>query len=241
MQFPVGFWTRAAAASSYRTPDILGWKCNGTGTTEAASDSDTGPTLTLSNAGLRGTGFTPGGSTSDLEFNASYTAASTATVNYASNNIITIEFRLYLPVANIGSEQRILETDTDWTANFNDWGVFWGVGSSYETNLNLVWTDASGAGNKWHITTGGLTSNTWYHVALVLDNSAAGGVPTAYVNGSSATIVKWQGTFGGTSGVIATKTLHAGGSGSYAKIKDVRIWAGARSGANIALDAVDYP
>lgn len=222
------------------TPDILWWKGNtGSGTTDTAT---VGPNCTLSSASIWDTGFTPGGSTSDLTFNGTtYYANSASTVSYSASNKITVEFRLYrtsFPAAIAV----YLESSAAWNGDINRWAVIQGDGIIWNTGICFMVSDNTGLQKIYSITSP--STSTWHHIAAVMDNSSSA-APLVYVDGSLVGTTL-QNNAWATAGNFTTQTLYYGSRAgttywAAASAKDVRIFAGARSAANIAADATNYP
>ena len=225
------------------TPDIVWWKGNvGSGTTDPDSSTGSAGTLTLSSSAIWGTTFTQGGSTSDFVFNGtSYSAASTSPINYGGNSKITVEFRLKQSSYSTATTQRYLESSPNSANNANFWCIY-NDSDSNSGAIMLFFSDGAGIGCYYMIARPSVGS--WHHIAVIFDNSA-NNAPLAWIDGSSVAVtVAYNGWT--SAGAFSTQTLYVGARASNslwapASMKDIRIWAGARTASNITTDATDYP
>lgn len=232
-------------------PDILWWKGNtGSGTTDPDSSSGSGPACTLSSSSIWGTTFTPGGSSSDLIFVAasSFSAASASAVNYASNQIITLEFRVFQAAysnATANKEGWLLSGNTSGGGGgAGDFAVYNDTNSN-SGRIGVVIDDS--AGNPGLYSIARPTDNVWTHYAIIFDGTLATTAPIVYKNGSLDLSITTD--FNGRSvnaTTFSTKTLFYGANNSSnqfanSSMKDVRIFSGARSSSNILTDATNYP
>ena len=226
------------AASYSPTPDILWWKGNtGSGTTDTA---DAGPNLTLSSASVWGTTFTPGGSSNDFVLATTYYGSSAASVNPAAN-VMTVEFRLYQANFSTASTQFYLCTHTNVTGSAGRWKIYNDTDGN-SGKIFIWWSD--GAANNVLYSIARPSTSTWHHMAFVMNNSVDTPL-IAYVDGSSvgvtAEYIQWA-----SSGNFINSTVYLGCDDANANLspcsmKDVRIWAGARTAGNILTDATNYP
>lgn len=231
--------TKVGATSTYSgTPNVLWWKGNtGSGTTDTAT---VGPNLTLSSASIWGTTFTPGGSSNDLVLATTYYGSSASAVNPATN-VMTVEFRIYQTSYSTATAQFYLCTQDNVGAGAGHWKIY----NDTNGNNNAIvawWSD--GAANNCVYSIARPSTSAWHHLAFVMNNSASTAL-VAYVDGSSVSVTtvlnQWASSanFQNTTlryGSTETQTLLVPGG-----TKDVRIFAGARSSANILLDATNYP
>lgn len=222
------------------TPDILWWKGQtGSGTTDTAT---VGPNATLQNADMWATTFTPGGSTSDILFAAFRYINSASTVAFSTNKI-TVEFRTYSDSWSNGVAPRAFGV-----ANLGTSKNAWGIVNQTEAGggkFEVRYYDNSFNFAQYTFTRP--SASAWHHIAIVCDDSAAIG-PTVYVDGSTVSVTQLSETRSsfaayGTSSVFVGSTASEGGNdfGFTMYMKDIRIFSGARSAANIAIDATNYP
>lgn len=227
------------------TPDLFWWKGNtGTGTSDTATVG--GVNLTLSTSAIWSTSSptSPGGDADYLKFNGTNQSASSAsTLNYASNNRFTVEFRFYQTNFNTATRQTYAESSIDWASNSGRWAIYNDTDSNF-AKIMIVQND--GAANSSYYSIPRPATSTWHHIAVVFDWSSNSAVaPVVYLNGSAVTVtaeaVSWT-----TNTTPSTQILYIGARNNAsqwvpASMKDFRIFAGARSAGNILLDATDYP
>lgn len=235
-----------ASGTAYSgTPDLFWWKGNtGSGTSDTATVG--GVNLTLSTAAIwaNSSPSSPGGDADYFKFDgASNSAATASNLNYASNNKFTVEFRVYQTSFSAAAVQTYLESSPDWASNSGRWAIYNDPDSNF-AKIMIVQND--GAANSSYYSIARPSASTWHHIAVVFDWSSNSPIaPVVYVDGSAVTVtaesVSWT-----TTTTVSTQTLYVGARNNAsrwapASMKDIRIWAGARSAGNIALDATDYP
>lgn len=217
--------TARAVEVAINAPDVVAfWKFNdGSGTT-AADASGNSKTGTLVN----GPSWT-----SDNKANANKALSFSGTNQYVTSSDTTgfddlfsagISMVAWVNYPDASSLQRTITIESNDNANYNYWLQLSGGKIQFGT--------VASGGYKTGVTT--LSSNTWYHVAVVTDYTNGG--TKIYINGSddggSVT-----GTLANTSdnGSLDVGRLMSGGSASYGKgiFDDVRIYSRALSASEV--------
>lgn len=233
----------APTAPAYNPqPDILWWKGNtGSGTSDPDSSSGSGPACTLSSASIWGTTFTPGGSTSDLVFNgSSFFANSAAGVAFGTNKL-TVEFRIIQTTfASATLDDMYLDSGA-YAGTANTWAIY-NKNDSSSAAFRLDCFDGSGNDGTW--TVARPSNGAWHHVAVIFDNSAKN-APLCWIDGASVTVTLRTDNRANFQNFATRTTYYGRATGGTAfcpgSMKDVRVFAGARTAANIITDATNYP
>lgn len=159
------------------------------------------------------------------------TAADSASLSVTGN--LTLEGWLKLETApTSGNTQTIYDKDTNTGSQRGYWLRYQNVAGTYKFELGI---SSAGSGRSVATINYTLTEGTWTHVAAVY--TAATGGYELFINGSSVGTASGLDTsiFNNTAVFVLGAVLD---SGSYSQHFDgrfslVRVWAEARSGANI--------
>lgn len=216
----VGSLQQASSGAASSTPDILWWKFqDGSGTTVTAAVGTNGTTDAAWVTGKSGSGFA-------LDANGTSQEAQSSSVVTFNTNIVTVALWAFLDATN--SFRMLFESGTG--AQTDSFTCY--------TGNNVINAFVYGTTGVRTEVVSVPTTNYWYHLLLVFDNSTGNGDLKIYIDGVEKTTTPSTSKTGTSNFTARTLNLFARNAASSrmdGKLDDVRIYSGDRSADAVSI------